>query len=325
MTIEQFIDKINHYASHQIPFFFISDFEGKTPWVCRLEDADKHGYYFNVNGKTNCTSIPNVSISPTSFQITPIDFEYYKTAFKTAHEHLSKGNTYLLNLTFPSKIETNKTLLDIYQNTKAKYKLYVANQFVLFSPECFIKIKAGHIYSYPMKGTIDATLLNAREQLLQNEKEIWEHNTIVDLIRNDLGMVSEEVTVTKFRYIDHLRTHKNELLQVSSEIRGRLPNDWQSQLGEIILKLLPAGSISGAPKQKTVDIIKNIELDDRKYYTGVFGIFDGETLDTAVNIRFLEKTDKAHFLYRSGGGLTFWSNLEEEYQELINKIYVPTF
>ena len=86
--------------------------------------------------------------------------------------------------------------------------------------------------------------------------------------------------------------------------------------------MLPAGSICGAPKNKTVSIIKKVEQGPRGYYTGIFGYFDGENLDSAVNIRYLEKKEN-QLLYRSGGGITFLSNLESEYNELIEKIYVP--
>ena len=88
--------------------------------------------------------------------------------------------------------------------------------------------------------------------------------------------------------------------------------------------MLPAGSISGAPKPKTLEIIRSVEADFRGYYTGVYGYFDGQNLDSAVAIRFLEKQENK-FFYRSGGGVTSQSNCSEEYQELLDKIYVPTF
>ena len=87
-------------------------------------------------------------------------------------------------------------------------------------------------------------------------------------------------------------------------------------------KLLPAGSISGAPKQKTVEIIREAERSDRGYYTGVFGIFDGRDLDSAVNIRYIEQTDHG-LQFRSGGGITAMSKMEDEYQEMMDKVYVP--
>ena len=87
--------------------------------------------------------------------------------------------------------------------------------------------------------------------------------------------------------------------------------------------MLPAGSISGAPKEKTVEIIQEVEGQPRGYYTGVFGIFDGASLDTAVMIRFIEQSDGEMF-FRSGGGITTLSCADDEYQELLEKIYVPT-
>ena len=101
-----------------------------------------------------------------------------------------------------------------------------------------------------MKGTINATLPDAENQLLTNEKEQREHYTIVDLMRNDLSMVAEHIQVKKFRYIDRIKTQKGEILQTSSEIYGKLNENWQNQIGDILEKLLPAGSISGAPKEK---------------------------------------------------------------------------
>ena len=232
------------------------------------------------------------------------------------------GNSYLLNLTFPTKINTNLSLHDIYQRSDAKYKLLKQDEFVVFSPECFIKIVDGMIYSYPMKGTIDALLPDAEEQLMMNEKELWEHNTIVDLIRNDLSMVSKDVELTKFRYIDRIKTHKGELLQVSSEIRGRLAELWKANLGEILIKLVPAGSISGAPKQKTLELINEAEKMERGYFTGIFGIFDGKELDSGVMIRYIEQHEDG-LQFRSGGGITGHSQMENEYQEMIDKVYVP--
>ena len=173
-----------------------------------------------------------------------------------------------------------------------------------------------------MKGTIDAQVPEAKKKLHTDPKEINEHNTIVDLIRNDLSKIAREIAVTRFRYLDKIRTQKNEIYHTSSEIKGKLSSDWKTQLPEILLGLLPAGSISGAPKAKTVSIIKNVEEGPRGYYTGIFGYFDGENLDSAVNIRYIEKIDD-QMVYRSGGGITFLSDLESEYNELIEKIYVP--
>nr|MCU0397530.1 chorismate-binding protein [Cyclobacteriaceae bacterium] len=93
-------------------------------------------------------------------------------------------------------------------------------------------------------------------------------------------------------------------------------------LGDIMVSLLPAGSICGAPKPKTIEIIQQAEEEERGYYTGVIGYFDGTNLDSGVMIRFIENVDGQYY-YRSGGGITTQSKMEAEYQETIHKIYVP--
>ena len=196
------------------------------------------------------------------------------------------------------------------------------NEFLVFSPEIFVQIREGKIHSYPMKGTIDATLPGSREKILADQKELAEHVTIVDLIRNDLSQIAKHVAVKKFRYIDEIRTSAKTLLQVSSEIVGDLPPGYESMLGDLLIRLLPAGSVSGAPKPKTLAIIEEAEGEKRGYYTGVFGYYDGKNLDSGVMIRFIEKQG-ARFFYRSGGGITAQSDVTAEYQEVIDKVYVP--
>ena len=173
-----------------------------------------------------------------------------------------------------------------------------------------------------MKGTLDAAVPDAENVILADKKETAEHYTIVDLLRNDLSIVAKNVRVNRFRYIEKLTTSSRTLLQVSSEIEGTLPDNYKSKLGDIFAALLPAGSISGAPKKKTVQIIKDHEIDARGYYTGVFGVFDGQNVDSAVMIRFIENTD-GNLTYRSGCGITALSDCEAEYKEMIAKVYVP--
>ena len=308
-------------ASAQRPFFFLIDFEMQKPVICALEDAQSLGFKFEVKGFRNFMS-QDRKPSPTPLSIAPIPKTTYTKAYQKVMEEIYQGNTFLLNLTFPSTIQTPLDLEDIFHWAKAPYKLLYDDQFVVYSPECFVKINDGQICSYPMKGTIDAQLPEAKNKLKNNPKEINEHNTIVDLIRNDLSKLAKEVQVTRFRYLERIKTQKKEIYHTSSEIKGKLPSNWKTQLPEIIMGMLPAGSICGAPKSKTVSIIQEVELDPRGYYTGIFGYFDGENLDSAVNIRYLEKKE-GQLLYRSGGGITFLSDLESEYKELIEKIYVP--
>jgi len=322
VNYNKFKRKVSRLIGSKTPFVFIIDFAMQNPLAYTLEELETEGFLFDIKGKTNSRNKAKSSTN-IHLEVKPIAKEIYCDAFNEAQANINLGNSFLLNLTFPSEVETNASLEDIFHSSRASYKLFRKNKFVVYSPECFVKIKDGFIYSYPMKGTIDANLPNAEKELLSSEKETREHNTIVDLIRNDLSMVSLDVTVTKFRYVEKIKSHQNEILQTSSEIRGKLPDGWESDFCELLFKLLPAGSISGAPKTKTLEIIDKVEIKDRGYYTGIFGIFDGKNIDSGVSIRFIEK-ENGRLWYRSGGGITALSKAEEEYQELINKIHVPT-
>ncbi|MBE0650443.1 MAG: aminodeoxychorismate synthase component I [Bacteroidales bacterium] len=312
---------MNHLGKERIPFFFLIDFELKKPLIQRLDEIDPEELLYDFNGIKNYSSHSNTE-KPLLFNIREFPKEKYLQAFQKVQENIRYGNSFLLNLTFPSRIETNYSLNEIFFYSKAKYKIWFRETFVSFSPEIFVKIENGIIRSFPMKGTIDASLPQAKEKLLSNIKETAEHATIVDLIRNDLSRVASQVEVKRFRYIDNLKTHKNEILQMSSEISGVLSQTYFSELGNIIFGILPAGSVSGAPKDKTLEITHSAECADRGYYTGIAGIFDGTNLDSAVLIRFIEKNPDGMF-YRSGGGITAKSNPDDEYLELIQKIYVP--
>lgn len=315
------IELMNEYGGNRIPFLFIIDFEMNNPIVIKIGEIDKSKIQFNINGIKNFEVTSRAS-NKISFQKFPVSYDRYLSSYKKVMDNINDGNTYLCNLTFQTKIETNYNLQELFNSARAKYKLYYDDQFIVFSPECFVRIENGRIYSFPMKGTIDASIANAREKILSDEKELAEHITIVDLIRNDLSIVATNVVVEDFRYIEEIATNQKNLLQVSSKISGVLPDDYHSKIGDIIFSLLPAGSISGAPKKKTVEIIREAETYQRGYYTGIFGIFDGLTLDSAVMIRFIEKVGNQYY-FKSGGGITFMSDPESEYRELIDKVYVP--
>ena len=135
-------------------------------------------------------------------------------------------------------------------------------------------------------------------------------------------MVSTGVRVTKSRFIDSIHTNRGDLLQMSSEICGDLPENWFKNAGEILFALLPAGSVTGAPKKRTVEIISETETYNRGFYTGIFGFFNGISLTSAVSIRFIEMADD-RMLFKSGGGITALSDARSEYEEMLKKVYVP--
>ncbi|MDG6241017.1 aminodeoxychorismate synthase component I [Glaesserella parasuis] len=319
--MQQFIQIANQYGKMRLPFFFLIDFEKQKPLIYPLSEIEDKGLYFDFNGQQKF--IQSLKTNENfELEIIPPNYTQYKKAFDFVQQQIQIGNSYLLNLTQQTKIKTNYHLAQIFQQSKAKYKLLLDENFVCFSPECFIRIKENKIYSYPMKGTINANEEDAVNKLLNSEKEFTEHNTIVDLIRNDLALVSKYIQVTKYRYVEKVVTHRGAIYQTSSEICGELDENWQENIGTMLDKLLPAGSISGAPKVKTVEIIQQAEQQERGYYTGIFGYFDGENIESAVAIRYIEKQGDKYY-FRSGGGITALSQLDDEYNEILEKVYVP--
>lgn len=325
ITRSEAVSRMNEWGKRQVPFFFLIDADGEK---CLVESpghipADELRFAFPGISNAGACETPY----PQSFfwHSRPQSFEAYRDSFETVHRNLHAGNSFLTNLTCATPVDTDLSLLQVFEYAKARYRLWLKDAFVCFSPEIFVRIQDGFIYSYPMKGTMDATLPDAAERLLADVKEAAEHATIVDLIRNDLSQIATEVCVPRYRYLETLQTHCGPLLQMSSEVRGRLPEHYREHLGEYFFRLLPAGSVTGAPKRKTVEIIREAELDERGFYTGVSGWFDGNNLDSAVLIRFLERTPEGKLIFRSGGGITFQSEVRSEYEEMKRKVYVPIY
>jgi para-aminobenzoate synthetase component 1 len=247
----------------------------------------------------------------------------FDRAFGIVSEGLRRGDSYLTNLTLATPVRLSTGLREAYRGSFAKYRLYWPERFVCFSPETFVTVSpGGYIEARPMKGTAPDTPAD-RTRLLNSEKERAEHATIVDLLRNDLSQVARGVRVREYRYLRAIDRGDGALVQTSSRIGGLLGKQWEERLGDLIATLLPAGSVSGAPKGATLEIIRRAEPTPRGYYCGVAGYFDGTSLDSCVMIRFIEKSEDG-YLFRSGGGVTALSNSEEEYRELVAKIRIPT-
>lgn len=312
-------EKLNKLGSIKEPFFFMISYDLKDFYVEKLSKLPK-----NIKYKLNTKHTSKIKHKTTLLK-EPISFVEYKKRFDFLQEQIKEGNTYLLNLTAKTKIKTDYSLDEIYENVQSKFKLRFKkdnSNFVCFSPERFIEIKKNKIYTHPMKGTIDASIANAEAKILGDIKEMAEHTMVVDLLRNDLSIVSSKVRVDKFRYCEKINAGDKKLLQISSKISGHLEENWHENIGTIITSLLPAGSITGTPKKKTIEILESIEDYNRGFYTGVFGVYDGKSLDSSVLIRFIEEHDGELF-YKSGGGITSDSDIRLEYEELLDKIYLP--
>lgn len=309
--MKDFIADFNDRYKRREPFAFIIDFELKKP---RIFPVGSPEILFDFDQQP---SKGNVSI-----ETFPISLNDYSEKFNVVMDRLMYGDSFLTNLTIRTKIKSDHSLLQLYHASTAPYKFLLRDSFLVFSPETFVRIDNGMIYSYPMKGTIDASIPDARTKILADQKEMAEHVTIVDLIRNDLSMIAENVRVTHFRYIQQINTPGKSLLQVSSEITGKLLPLFYNDPCGAILSLLPAGSISGAPKAKTVEIIREAEGEERGYYTGICGYYNGQSIDSCVMIRYIEQ-EGDQLYYRSGGGITTQSDVVSEYKEAQDKIYVP--
>ena len=313
--------ELDELSEKKVPFFFMIDFLMGNVLIFNEQALKSKKILVDFPNFKNAES----KISKKSeilWKSHPKSKENYQKGFEIVQNHLKRGDSYLVNYTCETKIETNLSLEDIFHQSKAKYKVLLPNQFTFFSPETFVEIKNQQIFTHPMKGTIDASVPNAVEELKNSVKEKAEHYTVVDLLRNDLSMVADWVTLDEFQRIDYLQTSNKNLFAMSSEISGKVKPEFQNKIGNLLKTLLPAGSILGAPKPKTLEIILEAETYERGFYTGVAGYFDGENLDSCVMIRFVEKKGE-NLTFKSGGGITHLSKLADEYQEMKNKIYVP--
>jgi len=309
-------DDLNSLGVKREPFLFIVDFKAQNIIASSLCELEANDIEFCIDENYN------LKIHEDFLDKYALSFGEYKKKFDFVIDKIKAGETYLLNLTQPTPIKTSLTLKEIFKCANAHYKLRYKDEFVCFSPEKFIQIKDSKISTYPMKGTIDASISNAKESILSNQKEMAEHVMVVDLLRNDLSIVAKNVKVEEFRYITEIEAGEKKLLHVSSHISGDIGDDWHERIGDILKALLPAGSISGAPKKSTLDIISQVEEYERGYFSGVFGVYDGKTLDSAVMIRFVQNS-KDGYIYKSGGGITLDSDARSEYNELLDKVYLP--
>jgi para-aminobenzoate synthetase component I len=322
LSKKQLIGQMNLLASTHTPFFFLIDYKAESGYVIQPDEMDADYLQFQFEDAPPMQAEDKQEPTIRQWDLQPLSLKDYQPKFDYVRTQIHAGNSFLVNLTQPTKVKTSLSLYELYSQSHARYKVWVKDSMLVLSPETFIRMEGQTISSYPMKGTIDASIQDAEEVILNDPKEMAEHATIVDLIRNDLSQVADHVEVKRFRYVEKIKTNKQDLLQISSEITGQLPSDYLQRLGTIFFELLPAGSITGAPKAKTLEIIQEAEGYDRGYYTGICGHFDGENLNSGVMIRYMEQV-AGQLIFKSGGGITAQSDMKYEYEELIQKVYVP--
>ena len=188
------------------------------------------------------------------------------------------------------------------------------------SPETLVKLENGILHTFPLAGTrprgkTDEEDKALEKDLLQDKKELAEHNMLVDLGRNDLGKVSKfgTVQVEKLHSIERY----SHVMHIGSTVRGEIKDDLDAL--DAISAVLPAGTLSGAPKIRACQLIGELENNKRGIYGGAIGYIDFTgNMDTCIAIRIAYKKNGKVFI-RSGAGIVADSVPEKEYQECINK------
>ena len=250
-------------------------------------------------------STPLASTSPVSFtRIAPKEsfrfypqvvsaqgFEDYERAIEQIKEAIKRGDSYQLNYTYPIELATHcgieQVFLEVLENQDTAYRAFITNEYesiASFSPELFFQKHGACITTRPMKGTIargEDSIKDAENRafLKNDEKNRSENVMIVDLLRNDLSKIAHEVEVSKlFEVLSYPTLH-----QMISEIKGTLKEGVSFR--DILLALFPCGSITGAPKLKTMEIIRQLEGYARGVYCGMIGVIEGEDMCFSVPIR----------------------------------------
>lgn len=189
------------------------------------------------------------------------------------------------------------------------------------SPETLVRVKDGEAVTFPIAGTRkrgktpDEDIALERE-LLNDPKEIAEHNMLVDLARNDIGKIAK---IGSVQLSDYMKVNRySHVMHITSQVSGKLRKGIDSI--DALASVLPAGTLSGAPKIRAMEIIDELEGEQRGVYGGALGYVGYEgNLDTCITIRTVVKKDDTIYM-QAGGGVVLDSDPESEYEETINKL-----
>ena len=241
--------------------------------------------------------------------------------------YIKEGDVFQVVLSNRLEAGFEGSLLDAYRvlrsTNPSPYLFYFTSDSMELagaSPETLVKLEDGVLHTFPLAGSRprgktpeeDAAL---ERELLSDEKELSEHNMLVDLGRNDLGKVSKFGTVEVENYLSVLRF--SHIMHLGSTVRGEIREDRDAL--DALDAVLPAGTLSGAPKLRAMEIINELKNDRRGVYGGAVGYLDFTgNMDACIAIR-LAFTKNGKVFIRSGGGIVADSDPEKEYQERVNK------
>ena len=253
--------------------------------------------------------------------------EEFSQMVNTAKKYIYNGDIFQVVLSNRIEAEITGSLLDTYRvlrtTNPSPYMFYFSSDDIEIagaSPETLVKLKDNTLYTFPLAGTRprgknDAEDHELEHELLSDEKELAEHNMLVDLGRNDIGRIAEigSVKVEKYLSIEKF----SHVMHIGSTVTGELKSDLDSL--SAIDSILPAGTLSGAPKIRACEIINELENNKRGIYGGAIGYIDlSGNLDTCISIRIAFARNNKVFI-RSGAGIVADSVAENEYEECLNK------
>ena len=253
--------------------------------------------------------------------------EQYMGMVEKAKEYIHEGDIFQVVLSNPMRAEAEGSLFDTYRvlrtTNPSPYMFYFSSDDIEIagaSPETLAKLDKGSISTFPLAGTRprgktpEADIATERE-LLADEKELAEHNMLVDLGRNDIGKISRIGSVHVEKYMEIERY--SHVMHIGSTVVGEIRDDMDCV--DAVDAILPAGTLSGAPKFRACEIIEELEQSKRGIYGGAIGYIDfAGNLDVCIAIRLVYKKNGS-ICIRSGAGIVSDSNPAKEAEECVNK------
>ena len=253
--------------------------------------------------------------------------EEYAAMVERAKEYIREGDIFQVVLSNPMTAEAEGSLFDTYRvlrtTNPSPYMFYFSSDDIEAagaSPETLAKMAGGRLFTFPLAGTRPRGKTKEEDQaleeeLLSDEKELAEHNMLVDLGRNDLGKISVPGTVHVEKYMGIERF--SHVMHIGSTVSGRIREDRDSV--DVVDAILPAGTLSGAPKIRACEIIAELEGRKRGIYGGAVGYLDfAGNIDTCISIRLAYKKN-GRVCVQSGAGIVADSVPEKEFEECMNK------
>lgn len=253
--------------------------------------------------------------------------EEYMKKVEATKRHIIEGDIFQLVLSNRIEADYEGSLFDTYRMLRtlnpSPYMFYFSSgdiEMAGASPETLVKVNDGYVHTFPLAGTRprgkdDAEDARLEKELLADEKELAEHNMLVDLGRNDLGKICKYGSVHVEKYMEIQRY--SHVMHIGSTVSGNIRNDKDAL--DAIDAVLPAGTLSGAPKIRACEIINELENNKRGVYGGAIGYLDfSGNMDTCIAIRLAFKKNGKVFI-RSGAGIVADSVPENEFNECINK------